>query len=83
MSCKKCGVGDKENENDDKFRSFVQNNSCQSCPACKFYVHKIDGCRHITCLCKNQFCYDCGKNLDVCLCKDDEIEDDMHWGLFE
>ena len=32
----------------------------RKCPSCPLIVEKINGCRHITCICKNQFCYDCG-----------------------
>ncbi|XP_065868882.1 E3 ubiquitin-protein ligase RSL1-like [Euphorbia lathyris] len=30
------------------------------CPQCKFYVERTEGCPHITCRCKFQFCYGCG-----------------------
>ncbi|XP_010273982.1 PREDICTED: E3 ubiquitin-protein ligase RNF144A [Nelumbo nucifera] len=30
------------------------------CPQCKFFVEKRDGCLHITCRCKFEFCYGCG-----------------------
>ncbi|KAI3912883.1 hypothetical protein MKW98_012825 [Papaver atlanticum] len=30
------------------------------CPRCKYYVEKKDGCLHITCRCKYEFCYSCG-----------------------
>ncbi|KAK2981732.1 hypothetical protein RJ640_005984 [Escallonia rubra] len=30
------------------------------CPRCKTFVEKIDGCLHITCRCKHDFCYKCG-----------------------
>ncbi|KAI3897332.1 hypothetical protein MKW92_047001 [Papaver armeniacum] len=32
------------------------------CPRCKYYVEKKDGCLHITCRCKHEFCYSCGVN---------------------
>lgn len=30
------------------------------CPKCRFYVERREGCLHITCRCKYQFCYGCG-----------------------
>ncbi|XP_037491090.1 probable E3 ubiquitin-protein ligase RNF144A-A isoform X2 [Jatropha curcas] len=30
------------------------------CPHCKFYVERTEGCPHITCRCKFEFCYGCG-----------------------
>lgn len=32
----------------------------KSCPKCNAKVHKFEGCNHITCRCKIQFCYICG-----------------------
>lgn len=31
------------------------------CPRCKFLVEKHDGCVHITCRCRFEFCYGCGE----------------------
>ncbi|KAF8332112.1 uncharacterized protein EI90DRAFT_925993 [Cantharellus anzutake] len=30
------------------------------CPGCKIVIELKDGCRHIICRCKTQFCYRCG-----------------------
>lgn len=30
------------------------------CPRCKLYVEKTEGCLHITCRCRYEFCYRCG-----------------------
>ncbi|KAF3545536.1 hypothetical protein DY000_02004187 [Brassica cretica] len=32
----------------------------RTCPSCKFYVEKIDGCVHMSCRCGFKFCYRCG-----------------------
>lgn len=36
-----------------------------SCPKCNTYVVKIDGCNHITCWCRTEFCYICGEQIDA------------------
>ncbi|XP_019153411.1 PREDICTED: probable E3 ubiquitin-protein ligase RNF217 isoform X2 [Ipomoea nil] len=33
----------------------------QKCPKCKMLVEKSEGCIHMTCRCKHQFCYRCGE----------------------
>lgn len=41
------------------------------CPHCGIVISKIDGCRHIKCVCNNEFCYDClldWKNHSIKLC---------------
>ncbi|XP_012067431.2 probable E3 ubiquitin-protein ligase RNF144A-B [Jatropha curcas] len=30
------------------------------CPHCKFFVERTEGCPHMTCRCKFEFCYGCG-----------------------
>jgi len=70
LTCEENEVfGKEEKENDEKFREFVRDNSCQMCPKCNFYVHKTEGCKHITCFCKHEFCYICGLNMDECYCE--------------
>lgn len=32
----------------------------KNCPGCNVRVHKHDGCNHITCRCRTEFCYVCG-----------------------
>ncbi|XP_022865458.1 probable E3 ubiquitin-protein ligase RNF144A-A [Olea europaea var. sylvestris] len=32
----------------------------QRCPKCKFFVERNEGCLHISCRCKFEFCYGCG-----------------------
>jgi hypothetical protein len=34
------------------------------CPKCKQYLEKIDGCNHMTCVCKTQYCNNCGKEFE-------------------
>ncbi len=33
------------------------------CPGCSVLVERSDGCNHMTCRCKHQFCYRCGKTM--------------------
>ncbi|KAI3897334.1 hypothetical protein MKW92_047003 [Papaver armeniacum] len=30
------------------------------CPRCRIYVERTEGCEHITCRCRYEFCYRCG-----------------------
>ena len=45
------------------------------CPRCGAVIEKKDGCIHITCICKHEFCYTCRKNWllpnkkRVCTCE--------------
>ncbi|KAL2454888.1 RING/U-box superfamily protein [Abeliophyllum distichum] len=41
-------------------KTLAKKKSWQKCPNCKMYVEKSDGCIHITCRCKYEFCYRCG-----------------------
>ncbi|GMI82171.1 hypothetical protein like AT3G14250 [Hibiscus trionum] len=39
---------------------LAKNKKWRRCPSCKIYVEKTEGCSHISCRCKFQFCYGCG-----------------------
>lgn len=41
-------------------RELANQKKWKRCPRCRFYVEKKDGCLHITCRCKFEFCYACG-----------------------
>lgn len=41
-------------------RELANKKRWKRCPRCRFYVEKRDGCLHITCRCKFEFCYACG-----------------------
>jgi hypothetical protein len=32
----------------------------RACPRCEWWVHRTEGCDHITCQCGHNFCYQCG-----------------------
>ncbi|XP_045787340.1 E3 ubiquitin-protein ligase RSL1-like [Trifolium pratense] len=42
-------------------KELAKQKKWKRCPRCKFYVEKRDGCLHITCRCKFEFCYACGE----------------------
>ena len=45
-----------------------ERNGWQRCYACHAMVELTDGCRHITCKCKAEFCYVCGERWRTCSC---------------
>ncbi|KAG9457602.1 hypothetical protein H6P81_002110 [Aristolochia fimbriata] len=55
----KLDVNERENE-DRMLVELAKEKKWQRCPRCKFIVEKSDGCLHITCRCKYEFCYRCG-----------------------
>ncbi|RPB22511.1 hypothetical protein L211DRAFT_788652 [Terfezia boudieri ATCC MYA-4762] len=40
----------------------------QRCPRCGSVVELLQGCFHMTCLCKYQFCYKCAAKWKTCTC---------------
>ncbi|CDW84022.1 ibr domain containing protein [Stylonychia lemnae] len=65
---------DQERLNEEKFMQFVKGAKFKQCPKCKFWVEKNDGCDHMTCRCKKQFCYKCGGNYPKCECYVKQME---------
>lgn len=57
---------------------LVKGAKYKQCPNCRFWVEKNEGCDHMTCRCKYEFCYVCGGKYGQCACRDDgsEIEND-------
>jgi len=46
---------EEESEND----NWKRNNNVKLCPKCGISIQKTEGCSHMTCTCKYQFCYIC------------------------
>lgn len=55
-------------QNDIKFIKFVKGANFKQCPKCKYWVEKSDGCNHMTCRCRFEFCYICGGTYNKCNC---------------
>jgi hypothetical protein len=47
---------------DPEYEKTVIDLGLKVCPKCRRGVEKSDGCIHITCLCRHEFCYTCGAN---------------------
>ncbi|XP_010261695.1 PREDICTED: E3 ubiquitin-protein ligase RNF144A-like [Nelumbo nucifera] len=52
--------GDRKKE-DLMMIELANNKKWRRCPQCHYFVVKKDGCLHITCRCKFEFCYGCGR----------------------
>ncbi|KAM3135599.1 hypothetical protein pb186bvf_012270 [Paramecium bursaria] len=52
--------------NDNLFNLLVQNEKLRMCPQCKAMVQKTQGCNHITCRCKYEYCYVCSAKWRSC-----------------
>lgn len=47
-------------ENDKNFQDWKKDKKVKQCPRCKYYIEKIDGCNHITCVnCNYEWCWLC------------------------
>lgn len=53
---------------DKNFMMFARGAHYKQCPSCSFWVEKSDGCDHMTCRCKYEFCYKCGGKHGDCYC---------------
>ena len=73
-TCQEYQAEKKEKENDVKFDEYIKGSNFKQCPNCKRWIEKTTGCNHMVCLCGNNFCYGCGKN--VCTCFDQFEEDE-------
>ncbi|KAL3350778.1 hypothetical protein AABB24_023280 [Solanum stoloniferum] len=56
--------GTLRDKNDVAFGKLAERKKWQRCPKCRSFVQRSDGCRYITCRCRANFCYNCGKQVD-------------------
>jgi DNA-directed RNA polymerase subunit RPC12/RpoP len=68
-------IGDQVN--DRLLTDLLKSSGWKACPHCGHVVEKTEGCNHMTCLCKLEFCYLCGgvwlirRGLRACACVSD------------
>lgn len=61
--CEKCMFPEHKGKCDKNEVDFFQNNlHYRQCRKCKNVIERTQGCNHMTCVCKHQFCYLCGKD---------------------
>ena len=53
---------------DEAFLKFVKGKKFKTCPHCKHWVEKTQGCDHMRCKCGKEFCYKCGGIYGKCEC---------------
>ncbi|XVE51760.1 hypothetical protein DITRI_Ditri02bG0066600 [Diplodiscus trichospermus] len=54
-------LNEDERESEDLMvRNLAKENKWRRCPSCRFLVERTEGCLHMTCRCKFEFCYACG-----------------------
>ncbi|CAK7336379.1 unnamed protein product [Dovyalis caffra] len=51
---------DERGKEDLMVRELAKDKKWGRCPQCKFYVERTEGCPHMVCRCKFEFCYGCG-----------------------
>ncbi|RPB25109.1 hypothetical protein L211DRAFT_784061, partial [Terfezia boudieri ATCC MYA-4762] len=51
-----------KDEDTQKFDELVEKEMWASCPACNQTIELADGCNHMVCLCKKEFCYVCKRD---------------------
>ncbi len=57
---------------DEDFSKFAVGQKYKQCPGCRYWVSKNEGCDHMTCRCGEEFCYQCGRNMNKCTCNDSD-----------
>ncbi|KAL4628966.1 hypothetical protein ACB092_05G274700 [Castanea dentata] len=57
--------GDEKERDDLIFRELAEEKKWRTCPHCKYYVERTEGCLHMTCRCSFQFCYGCGAQWTI------------------
>ncbi|XP_044487683.1 probable E3 ubiquitin-protein ligase RNF217 [Mangifera indica] len=56
---------DERGREDLMVRELAKEKEWARCPKCKYYVERTEGCRHMTCRCKFEFCYGCNTEWNM------------------
>ncbi|KAG0264351.1 hypothetical protein BGZ95_003615, partial [Linnemannia exigua] len=56
-------------ELDEAASRVISENDWKVCERCGAVVERVSGCVHITCMCRNEFCYTCRKTWKTCKCE--------------
>ncbi|KAL8502154.1 hypothetical protein ACS0TY_021314 [Phlomoides rotata] len=62
LDCKEIQRSNRGKKEKEKLKLLARENNWKKCPNCKVFVDKTEGCIHITCRCKIEFCYICGED---------------------
>ncbi|KZV76498.1 hypothetical protein PENSPDRAFT_741311 [Peniophora sp. CONT] len=58
----------RENEAVQLLETLAEDNGWRRCAGCNAMVELSQGCYHMTCRCRHQFCYVCGEQWKTCAC---------------
>jgi hypothetical protein len=47
-------------------QALAEKKGWKTCPKCSQVVERTEGCLHMTCRCKAQWCYSCLRDWSVC-----------------
>ena len=64
----------------DGVQEFLKAAKCKKCMKCNYWIEKNEGCNHMTCKCKNEFCFVCGAKWKTCSCQTNDIQD-QDWDI--
>ncbi|KAM3080906.1 hypothetical protein ACMFMG_004867 [Clarireedia jacksonii] len=70
-TCAPCGNAEhagvcKEDAQGKVVQELAAKNGWKSCPQCNFVIEKNEGCLHMTCKCKHEWCWECLREWNVC-----------------
>lgn len=51
-----------------QLRALASTEGWKTCPGCKWLVERTEGCPHMVCRCKVEFCYRCSAMWATCAC---------------
>lgn len=51
-----------------KFVECIRKHELKKCPKCQSWVEKSEGCNHMVCRCRHEFCYRCNGRYGSCVC---------------